>query len=142
MRIAFYAPLKSPLHPVASGDRTMARLLIAALRRAGHEVEIAAWLRSRDGDGDPTYQERVRDAGLHLAERFVRRCRCGPAPRPDLCFTYHLYYKAPDWLGPRVPDALAIPYFVAEASVADERCSGACPLGHAPVPAALGPAGA
>ncbi len=137
MRIAFYAPLKSPFHPVASGDRTMARLLIAALRRAGHEVEIAAWLRSRDGDGDPDYQERVRDAGLQLAERFVRRCRCGPAPRPDLWFTYHLYYKAPDWLGPRVADALAIPYVVAEASVAEKRCAGAWRLGHAAVLAAL-----
>ena len=40
MRIAFYAPLKSPNHPVPSGDRLMARLLIAALQRAGHDVEI------------------------------------------------------------------------------------------------------
>ncbi len=46
MHIAFYAPLKSPNHPVPSGDRQMARLLIAALRLAGHSVEIASELRS------------------------------------------------------------------------------------------------
>ncbi len=34
MRIAFYAPLKPPDHPVPSGDRRMARLLIAALAAA------------------------------------------------------------------------------------------------------------
>jgi len=137
MRIAFYAPLKPPFHPVASGDRTMARLLITALRRAGHEVEIAARLRSRDGTGDPAYQARMRAVGLRLAERFVRRCARGTAPRPDIWFTYHLYYKAPDWLGPCVADALAIPYVVAEASVAEKRRAGAWRLGHAALVAAL-----
>jgi hypothetical protein len=34
MRIAFYAPLKSPDHPVPSGDRLLARLLVDALRGA------------------------------------------------------------------------------------------------------------
>jgi hypothetical protein len=45
MRIAFYAPMKPPDHPVPSGDRRMSRLLIAALGRAGHEVELASRLR-------------------------------------------------------------------------------------------------
>ena len=142
MRIAFYAPLKPPGHPVASGDRTMARLLIAALRRAGHEVEVAAVLRSRDGAGDPAYQERMRAAGHGLAERFIRRCARAPARRPDLWFTYHLYYKAPDWLGPRVAEALAIPYVVVEASVAGRRRAGPWRLGHAALLAALGRADA
>ncbi len=31
MRIAFYAPLKSPNHLVVSGDRQMARMLVKAL---------------------------------------------------------------------------------------------------------------
>ena len=52
MRIAFYAPLKPPDHPVTSGDRAMARALIAALKLAGHEVTIASRFRSRDA-GDP-----------------------------------------------------------------------------------------
>jgi len=39
-----------------------------------------------------------------------------------LWFTYHHYYKRPDWLGPRVSAALGIPYIVAEASHAAKRC--------------------
>ena len=34
MKIAFYAPLKSPNHPVPSGDRLMARLLMMAITLA------------------------------------------------------------------------------------------------------------
>ncbi|TGV66584.1 glycosyltransferase family 1 protein, partial [Mesorhizobium sp. M00.F.Ca.ET.149.01.1.1] len=45
MRIAFYAPLKSPNDPVASGDRQMARALINALEHGGHSVELASELR-------------------------------------------------------------------------------------------------
>jgi glycosyltransferase involved in cell wall biosynthesis len=137
VRIAFYAPLKPPSHPVASGDRTMARLLVAALRRAGHAVDIAATLRSRDGDGDPDRQVQLRGMGTRLAERFLRRCARDPARRPDLWFTYHLYYKAPDWLGPRVADTLAIPYVVAEASLAGKRGGGPWAIGHEATLAAL-----
>ena len=35
---------------------------------------------------------------------------------PDLWLTYHPYDKAPDWIGPRVTDALAIPYLTLEAA--------------------------
>ena len=46
MRIGFYAPLKAPDHPVPSGDRQMARHLMAALGAAGHGVELVSRLRS------------------------------------------------------------------------------------------------
>jgi glycosyltransferase involved in cell wall biosynthesis len=137
MRIAFYAPLKPPNHPVASGDRTMARLLMAALRQAGHQVDIASILRSRDGTGDAARQQRLRRLGLRLAARFVRRCEADPARRPALFLTYHLYYKAPDWLGPIVADALGIPYVVAEASLAEKRRDGPWRLGHEAAAAAI-----
>lgn len=137
MRVAFYAPLKAPSHPIASGDRTMARLLIAALQQAGHDVEVAATLRSRDGTGDALRQERLRQLGTRLAARFVRRCLHEPARRPALWFTYHLYYKAPDWLGPVVADALDIPYVVAEASLAEKRRDGPWRLGHDAAAAAI-----
>jgi glycosyltransferase involved in cell wall biosynthesis len=52
------------------------------------------------------------------------------AERPQLWFTYHLYYKAPDWLGPRVAEALGIPYVIAEASYAQKRAKGPWRLGH------------
>ena len=130
MRIAFHAPLKSPDAPTPSGDRTMARLLIQAMRGAGHEVQVAAQFRSRDGSGDPIRQSRLRDFGHRLAERYVRNVRSGRRPRPDLWFTYHVYYKAPDWIGPSVADALDLPYVIAEASVAHKRAGGPWDLGH------------
>lgn len=131
MKIAFYAPLKPPHHPVPSGDRRMARLLMEALERAGHRVEVAARLRSRVALPDARTQARMAEIGARLAHRIIRRSQAGsPAERPDLWFTYHLYYKAPDWIGPLVCDALQIPYVVAEASFAPKRAGGAWSAGH------------
>jgi len=130
MRIAFYAPLKPPDHPVPSGDRRMARLLMAALKAAGHEPILAARLRSRDGDGDRRRQARLRLLGTKLADRYLRRVAARPSLRPDLWLTYHVYYKAPDWIGPRVASALGIPYVVAEASLAEKRRIGHWQIGH------------
>ncbi len=138
MRIAFYAPMKPPDHPAPSGDRRVARLLIEALERAGHEVELASRLRSRDGFGDPTQQLRLRGLGGAQAERMLFGFKeCPREEWPDLWFTYHLYYKAPDWIGPRVAKGLGIPYVVAEASVANKRAGGVWDLGHQAVLSAL-----
>jgi glycosyltransferase involved in cell wall biosynthesis len=138
MRIAFYAPLKPPDHPVASGDRAMARALIAALEIPGHEVRLASRFRSFD-QGDPKRQDRVRKLGAKLGARLTRRLeRSGW--RPDVWFTYHLYHKAPDWLGPSVAGALGIPYVVAEASFAPKQATGRWALGHRAVADALGAA--
>jgi glycosyltransferase involved in cell wall biosynthesis len=123
MRIAFYAPLKAPDHPVPSGDRRVAQLFLAALRMAGHDTLIASRFRSYDRHGDPLRQARVASIGAQLAARFVRRCREAPQTAPELWFTYHLYHKAPDWLGPPIADALRIPYVVAEASDAPKQAS-------------------
>ena len=75
MRIAFYAPMKPPDHQVPSGDRRMARLLMQALRGAGHEVELASRLRSWEGQGDRRRQARIRGDAARLAERLIRRWR-------------------------------------------------------------------
>ena len=135
MRIAFYAPLKPPGHPAPSGDRTLARLLLAALEWAGEtrgwEVDIASRFRSFDRAGDPGRQARLRDVGGRLAERLLRRYRReAPSRRPRLWFTYHLHHKAPDWLGPRVSEGLGVPYVVAEASHAAKQAAGPWRLGH------------
>lgn len=134
MRIAFYAPLKSPDHAVPSGDRAMARLFLRALRKAGHRVEIASRQRTFDGAGNATRQDRIRSAGDRLASRYIERNRAAP---PDLWFTYHLYHKAPDWIGPRVAGAMGIPYVVAEASYAPKQAGGPWDIGHSAVAAAL-----
>jgi glycosyltransferase involved in cell wall biosynthesis len=130
MRVAFYAPLKPPDHPVPSGDRQLARALLLALRAGGHETSVASRFRSFDRRGDAVRQARIAAVGERLAQRLLARYHGGTA-RPDLWFTYHLYHKAPDFLGPRVSRALGIPYVVAEASVAPAQRDGPWAPGYA-----------
>ncbi len=114
MKIAFYAPLKPPGHPVPSGDRLMARQIIAALEMAGHRLEVASELRSFT----PTPEAGRRAEIARRAEsELARLCaRWQSEPPPDLWFTYHPYYKTPDLLGPRIAREIGIPYVTAEAS--------------------------
>ena len=138
MRIAFYAPMKPPTSVVPSGDRMMARQLIRALESAGHKVKLASSLRSWDGTGDTERQARMARLGKRLADRLIRRYRAAPNNlRPDAWFTYHLYHKAPDWIGPNVSDALGIPYVIAEASFAPKQEGGKWALGHDATAAAI-----
>lgn len=138
MRVAFYAPMKPVDHPVPSGDRQIARLLVRALAAADHRVEIASRFSSRDGLGDAARQARLRDIGSRLAERLVRRYRARPAhERPAAWLTYHVYHKSPDWLGPVVTDALAIPYIIVEASSAPKRADGPWDIGYRGANAAI-----
>jgi glycosyltransferase involved in cell wall biosynthesis len=138
MRIAAYAPLKPPDHPVPSGDRRVARLLDGALTLSGHNVEWPSRFRSRDGSGDARRQQRLTRIGGWLAARLVRRWQAAePGERPQLWLTYHLYYKAPDHLGPAVARALGIPYVVVEASIAMKRAGGPWDAGHRATLAAL-----
>jgi len=130
VRIAFYAPLKAPTHGTPSGDRRVATLYMEALRLAGHQVELVSEFRSYDGDGDPERQRTARSLGLQTAAELLSRLAADAAVRPDLWFTYHVYYKAPDWLGPHISRALGIPYVIAEASHAPKRASGTWSLGH------------
>jgi hypothetical protein len=134
MHVAFYAPMKPPDHPIPSGDRRMAQLLIRALRHAGHRVSLASRLRSYDGMGDAAAQGRYRAAGHCLAARYAVRRRNDP---PDLWFTYHCYHKAPDHLGPAVADTLGIPYVIADASVAPKQAHGPWADGYAAANAAI-----
>ena len=132
MRIAFYAPLKAPGQGFApSGDRRVAGLLMAALALSGERVELVSTFRSYDADGDRERQMALRAQGETLGRTLAKQWQEVPrSEQPDLWFTYHLYYKAPDWLGPIVTGALGIPYVVAEASYAAKRASGAWALGH------------
>jgi glycosyltransferase involved in cell wall biosynthesis len=131
MKIAYYAPLKAPSHATPSGDRRVAGLLMDALRCAGHQVDLVSDFCSYDKSGDAQRQARLRDEGLALADRLVAQWRAGAGdPPPDLWLTYHVFYKAPDWLGPPVSAALGIPYVLAEASYAAKRAGGRWAIGH------------
>ncbi len=74
------------------------------------------------------------------AARLIAQWKALPAHHPqrfDLWFTYHCYYRKPDWLGPVVSRALDIPYVIAEASHAPRRAQGPTRLGHRAVERAL-----
>lgn len=114
-KVAFYAPLKTPDHPIPSGDREVARLMMAALARAGYEVELASRVISYQKRPSGEIGGERRHQAEAEAERLIEAWRCGAERKPDLWFTYHPYCKAPDWIGPRVSAALDIPYVTAEA---------------------------
>jgi len=139
VRIAFYAPLKAPGQGFApSGDRRVAGLLMAALAHGGERVELVSTFRSYDADGDRERQQALRAQGETLGRALASQWRdLPPGERPGLWFTYHLYYKAPDWLGPIVAAALGIPYVIAEASYAAKRAGGPWVLGHESSAAAI-----
>lgn len=122
MKIAFYSPLKSPNHPVPSGDRLMARLLMAALVRAGHQVEIASELRAflPDASADAITE---RSAAAD-AERARLSALWQQSGAPDLWFCYHPYYKAPDLIGPALARKFGLGYVTAEASYSARRNQG------------------
>jgi len=136
--VAFYAPLKAPDHPTPSGDRRMARALVAILRQGGRDVMVASRLRSFDRHGDRTRQERLKMLGRWIAERLIRRFQQRPkAVRPSAWITYHAYHKSPDWLGPVVCAALDMPYLLIETSFARKQAGGPWDLGHQATAAAV-----
>jgi glycosyltransferase involved in cell wall biosynthesis len=137
MRVAFYAPLKPPDHLIPSGDRRVAQLFLSALQLAGHDVFLASRFRSYEGRGDPVRQTRLAAIGARLADRFLAHYREMSEMAPELWFTYHLYHKAPDWLGPPIAERLNIPYVVAEASDAPKQGLGAWAASHAAVQRAI-----
>ncbi|MEV4607728.1 glycosyltransferase family 4 protein [Neorhizobium sp. LMR1-1-1.1] len=120
MKILFYSPLKSPNHPVPSGDRLMARLIVRALTSLGHEVSIASEMRSFMRSAD--MQDLFEANKVEAAEEIKRiTAEYSGTTAPDLWFTYHPYYKAPDLLGPAIARHFGIPLINAEASYSLRR---------------------
>ena len=119
LRIAFYAPLKAPTHPVPSGDRLMAQLLMRCLTQAGHQVDLVSDLRGYLGDP----QDHAGWAKLRAAvdDESVRIAALWANQPPDLWLCYHPYYKAPDLLGPQLTRRFALPYVTVEASLSARR---------------------
>ncbi|NIZ62022.1 glycosyl transferase family 1 [Sedimentitalea sp. CY04] len=118
-RVAFYAPMKSPHHPVPSGDREMARNLINVIGANGAQVDLVSELRIYDKHGDSDVQQDLRSQAEAEATRLIR-----DMPPADLWVTYHNYYKAPDLIGPTVARARDIPYVQIESTRATSRLTG------------------
>jgi glycosyltransferase involved in cell wall biosynthesis len=127
LRCLYFTPLKPPDHPTPSGDRLIAGLFGNLLSRLGYEVLQASRLRTRCASPDEL------PGIVAAAEAEVARIltgEAGTATPPALVFTYHNYYKAPDLIGPRVAQALGIPYVIAEASRAPRRADGPFDAAH------------
>nr|WP_319386703.1 glycosyltransferase family 4 protein [uncultured Roseibium sp.] len=136
MKIAFTAPMKPLDHPVPSGDRTMGRLIVKALESKGHDIRIASTFRSWRKDGADAIQSQVRCEAREEANRISAEWEAA-GYRPDVFLTYHLYHKAPDWIGPALSDRFDLPYAVVEASRAPKRQTGNWAFGFAAADQAL-----
>jgi glycosyltransferase involved in cell wall biosynthesis len=112
-RIAFYAPLKPPDHPIPSGDRQMARMLLAALKRAGYDAFLASSYISYSKRHQAEYLQARREGAIAEANRLLAQWE-SHGGAPDLWFCYHPYDKSPDWLGMEICARLAIPMVTAE----------------------------
>ncbi|MEM9360702.1 MAG: glycosyltransferase family 4 protein [Pseudomonadota bacterium] len=122
MKIAFYAPMKSPNHPVPSGDRLMGRLLLQVLSNitSPSDVRLASEFRAYYGQPDPdklleNQSKAATEAAAVIANWEKQNWE------PDIWLTYHPYYKAPDWLGPKVAQRFNCPIITAEASYSPKR---------------------
>ena len=115
--------MKAPDHPVPSGDRTMGRLLVQALEMAGHEISVVSNLRSYLREPNQAYQTSLLAEAHAEADRLASRWAGGQSSQPQLWFTYHNHYKAPDLLGPNLSGRLHVPYVIVEASHAVRRAA-------------------
>lgn len=136
MKVAFTAPMKPIDHPVPSGDRTMGRLIVRALELAGHDVEIASVFRSWRAEGGENVTREVKELALEEAKR-ISELWIERGAVPDIFLTYHLYHKAPDWIGPYLCAKFNIPYVIVEASRSPKRQAGNWALGFNEADAAL-----
>ena len=110
--IAVYAPIKPPDHPIASGDRLIARNLMASLELAGLNPKLASsYIAYSKRPGDE-YLKMRREGAVSEIEKVFDALMADP---PSLWLTYHPYCKAPDWIGPQVSKRLGIPYVTLEA---------------------------
>jgi glycosyltransferase involved in cell wall biosynthesis len=140
MRVLLHTPLKPPDHPVPSGDREMASGFARLLERLGHEVVMPALSRVAPGVPEPQAHLALERRARAQATRLIERWHALPVRHPerfDLWFTYHCYYRKPDWLGPMVTSSLGVPYVIAEASHSPRRAIGPTRLGHRSVERAI-----
>jgi glycosyltransferase involved in cell wall biosynthesis len=123
LKIAFHTPLNRFGDGATSGDRRMAQQLVALFGRLGHDVEIVPAERSFMAEPDAGLLAANRTAALAVSERLARKWQA-PEARPDLFFTYHCHYRAPDLIGPALVERFGLPYVLAEGSDAQKRFDG------------------
>lgn len=119
--VAVYAPATQPGGPTPSGEQTILRNTVGALKLAGFAPVLVSGLRLLDREGDSGRQSELRRAAEAEAERLVASLRCDP---PALWYTYQSWYRCPDMVGPPVARALRIPYVIQQPSISWKRMTG------------------
>jgi glycosyltransferase involved in cell wall biosynthesis len=108
VKIAFYCPLKPMSSPVQSGEREIARGLHSFFVSRGADVFVLSEFNSL------FFYQRPAGWLVWLRDLF-RAYRKARREDPDLYFTYHLFYKAPDPIGFLLAWWFNKPHFVFEA---------------------------
>ena len=114
MKIAYYMPFKPMDHANPSGDLITGSELYNHLTARGHSLDLASRLRCRW----IYYRPKALVKLWREKNRIVRYYR---QTRPELWFSYHSYYKAPDLLGAICSRKLAIPYVIFQGIYSTKR---------------------
>ena len=112
MKIAFCTPFKPLKHPSISGDVTIARDLFETFAGFGHELVPVEYFPAKKIYWKPGRWTGARVAAKKMIEQ---------AKDVDCWLTYGSYYKVPDVFGPSAASRLNIPYFIFQASCAQNR---------------------
>jgi glycosyltransferase involved in cell wall biosynthesis len=113
MNIAYYMPFKPMGHRNPSGDLVTGTELFNHLAQ-NNRISLASRLRCRWIYYHPSLWLRF----LLEKKRILRKCRTSP---PDIWFSYHSYYKAPDLLGYHCSRKLNIPYVIFQGIYSTKR---------------------
>lgn len=136
MKVAFYAPMKPLDDPTPSGDRQMGRAIVGILERSGHEVRTASRFRAWCRTGGEAAMLDLANNARAEAERVIGAWRAD-GYHPDLVLTYHVYHKAPDWIGPALARATGAAYMIVEGARALKQKDGPWSVGFAAADAAF-----
>ncbi len=116
-KIAFFAPIKPPDHPIPSGDRLIAGNLIKAMTLGGHKVKLASRYICYSKRSGAEHLETRKNGAIDEVRRIIQEFEALPEQdRPEIWLTYHPYCKAPDWIGPAVSKHFGIPYITIESA--------------------------
>jgi len=95
---------------------------VSALENADCDVRLASELRTWSAEPNAIALDVLYRRSNFEADRLVSGYLSrSPEWVPDIWFTYHNYYRAPDLLGPIVTKRMGVPYVLAEASYSARR---------------------
>lgn len=116
MKIAFCTPFKPLVHHRVSGDVTIAFDLFSFFQKRGHDLWMVPYVSTE------WVWRKPRNWPKMFSTMHIVREELSGKNAPDLWFTYHSYYRAPDILG-SLAVRNRIPYAIFAASHAKKRAA-------------------